>query len=99
MAVNFDKDFYFEGVGLRGKRSDETKSVRYHETARAGFLDRVTGRIEPDHADAGRLKLVEDGGQITFALGMQHVDVDLLRSKCGPKKPALSGFQYHIGKR
>ena len=93
MAVDLDQDFHPEAWALRSELRDEAKSLRDHETARSGLLDRIADRIEPNHAYAGRLKASEDRLQIRLPLRMLHIDVDLLRSKGGPQKALLAGFQ------
>ena len=85
VAVNFDQDFHPEAMGLLRKRLNKTKGLRNHEAARSGFLDGIADCIEPNQAHAGGLKPAEDVSQIRLAPGMGHVDVDLLRSKGGPK--------------
>ena len=85
VTVNFDQYFHPKPMGLLGESFDEAKSLRNHETACSSFLDGVTDCIEPNHPHAGGLKPAEDGFQIRFTLGMGHVDVDLLRSECGPE--------------
>ena len=86
VPVDLDQHVDAERVRLRGEVGDEGERLGNHEAARAGLLDRIADRVEPDGTDARRVKPVEHAREVAPAFRVVDVDVDLLAGERGPQQ-------------
>jgi hypothetical protein len=85
VPMDLDEHLDAECVRLRGHIGDERKRLRDHETAGARPLDREPDGVEPNRPYPGGMQSRKDRRQISPALRVLDVDVDLLAGERGPQ--------------
>ena len=88
LVVRMNLDQYFDTQLVRLDRSpcNEVERLWDHETAGAGFLDRVARGIQANRPNSSGLKLTQDLFPGTRPCGRADVDIDLLRRERGPQE-------------